>query len=126
MICRDHASKWETQQAGVKAAPAAELLRKGLHFRIPCFFKDRLGDFVCLFPPCCDVFGKTEKFCDPDSAIQSYLAQRSGIRERTRCRSDFPYAVIRGGTLACCRHDEVPQMGPQSQIDRSVILNPLI
>src|SRR5262249_11317653 len=48
MICRDHASEWETQQAGVKAAPAAKLLRKGLQVRIPCFFKDRLRNSVFL------------------------------------------------------------------------------
>src|SRR5689334_4298843 len=102
MICRDHPSEWEAQKAGVKATPAAELLRKGLQFRIPCFFKDRLRDFVCLFPPSCKVFGKAEKFCDPGSTIQSHLAQRGGICERTRCRPDFPYAVVRIGTLVCC------------------------
>src|SRR5262245_23943481 len=107
MICRYHASKWETQKAGVKAAPAAELLGKGVEFRIPCFFKDRPRDFVCLSPPRCDVLGKTEKFCDPGSTIQSHLTQCSGIRERTRCRTDFPYAVVRVGTLVCGRHDEV-------------------
>src|SRR4030095_5766872 len=126
MICRNHPTEWETQKAGVKAAPAAQTLGEGLEFRIPCFLKDRLRDFVGLFPPCCDVFGKAEKFCDPGTAIQSHLAQPCGIRERTRCCTDFPYAVVRAAPLVCRRHDEVSQPGPQSRIDRSMILTPLI
>src|SRR5262249_16987214 len=112
MICRDHATEWETQEAGVKTAPAAQILRKGLEFRIPCFLKDDPRDFVCLFPPCCDVFGKAEKFCDSGATIQSHLTQRCGVRERTGCRTDFPYAVVRAATLVCCRHDEVSQPDP--------------
>src|SRR5262249_61907486 len=87
IICRDHVSEGESQQGGVKPAPAAKLLRKGLQVRIPCFFKDRLRNSVCLLPPCCDVVGKAEQFCDPGSTIQSHLAQPTAIRQRTTTRT---------------------------------------
>jgi hypothetical protein len=45
------------------------LVGKELEFRIPGFFEDRVRDLVLLSPPCCDIFGEAEKFCDPGATI---------------------------------------------------------